>query len=64
MFLITPWCPVNKLEWYKAMILSVHISGMASTAASLSGVTVIFKQQWFLTVYIFLLTLPPFLCLP
>ena len=36
--LITPWCPVNKLEWYKVIILSVHISGTARTAVSFSGV--------------------------
>ena len=35
---ITPWCPANKLVWYNVMILSTHISGMANSAVSLSGV--------------------------
>ena len=35
---ITPWCPANKLVWYNVMILSAHISGMANSAVSLSGV--------------------------
>ena len=35
----------NKLELYKGMILLVHISGMATTAASLSGVTVILNNN-------------------
>ena len=34
---MTPWCPANKLEWYKAMILSVHILGTARIANSFSG---------------------------
>ena len=33
-----PCCPVNKLEWYKVMILSAHISGTARMAVSFSGV--------------------------
>ena len=33
-----PWCPANKLVWYNIMILSAHISGMANSAVSLSGV--------------------------
>ena len=42
--LIAPWCPANKLEWYKAMVLlSAHVSGIAYTAASFSGVTSYFK---------------------
>ena len=36
--LMTPWCPTNKLEWYSAMILSTHVSGIVRTAASFSGV--------------------------
>ena len=36
--LMTPWCPANKLEWYKGIILSAHISGTARTAVSFSGV--------------------------
>ena len=34
---MTPWCPANKLEWYKAIILSAHVSGTACTAVSFSG---------------------------
>ena len=29
---------MNKLEWYGAIILSSHISGMTNTTVSLSGV--------------------------
>ena len=36
--LMTPWCPANKLEWYKVMILSAHVSGTARTTISFSGV--------------------------
>ena len=36
--LMTPWCPANKLEWYKVIILSVHVSRTARTAVSFSGV--------------------------
>ena len=35
---MTPWRPANKLELYKVMILSVHISATARTAVSFSGV--------------------------
>ena len=35
---MTLWCPANKLEWYKVIILSVHTSGTARTAVSFSGV--------------------------
>ena len=34
---MTPWCPVNKLEWYQVIILSAHVSGTARTAVSFSG---------------------------
>ena len=34
---MTPWCPANKLEWYKVIILSVLISRTARTAVSFSG---------------------------
>ena len=36
--LITPWCPANKLELCRVMILSVHVSQIARTAVSSSGV--------------------------
>ena len=35
---MTPWCPANKLESYKVIILSVHTSGTTSTAVSFSAV--------------------------
>ena len=35
---MTPQCPANKLEWYKVIILLVHISETARTAISFSGV--------------------------
>ena len=28
---MTPWCPANKLEWYKVIILLAHVSGTART---------------------------------
>ena len=34
---MTPWCPTNKLEWYRVIILSMYISGTARTAVSFSG---------------------------
>ena len=43
--LITLWCPANKLEWYKAIILSTHVSGIAYTAVSLSGVVDILNNN-------------------
>ena len=36
--LMTTWCPVNKLEWYKVIILPVQLPGTARTAISFSGV--------------------------
>ena len=35
---MTPWCLANRLEGYRVMILSVHVSGTARTAVSFSGV--------------------------
>ena len=43
---------MNKLEWYKAIILSVHISGMANTAVSLSGMTVILNNNESNNIYL------------
>ena len=34
---MTPWCPANRLEWFRVRILSVYISGTARTAVSYSG---------------------------
>ena len=36
---ITPWCPADKLEWYRVIILSMHISGTARTAVPFSWET-------------------------
>ena len=33
---ITPWCRASKLLWYKVIILSVHVSGIARTVVSFS----------------------------
>ena len=35
---MTPWCPENKLEWYRFIILTAHTSGTARTAVSFSGI--------------------------
>ena len=35
---MTPCCPANKLEWYRVIILSEHISETARTVVSFSGV--------------------------
>ena len=32
------WCSAIKVEWYKVIILSVHVSGTARTAVSFSSV--------------------------
>ena len=37
--LITPECPVNKLEWYSIIILSMHGSGTARTTVSFFRLT-------------------------
>ena len=34
---MTPWCPTNRLEWYRVMILSTHVSGTAGNTVSFSG---------------------------
>ena len=33
-----PWCPTNKLELYKAIILLAHVSEIANNAVSFLGV--------------------------
>ena len=35
-----PWCPSNKLEWYRVIILSAHVSGITKRAVSLPGIVV------------------------
>ena len=35
---MTLWCPANKLEWYKVIIILVHVSGTARTAVTFPGV--------------------------
>ena len=57
---ITPWCPVNGLEWYKVIILSAHTSSMANTVASLSGFDTILNNNESSNIYIFLLVLQSF----
>ena len=42
---MTPWCPANRLEWYRVMILSVHVSGTAKTAVSSSGVILNIRES-------------------
>ena len=42
---MTPWCPANKLEWHRDIILSVQFSGIANTAVSFSGVGVILNNS-------------------
>ena len=43
--LITPWCPVSRLEWYEVIILSVLTSGMGNTIDSLSGFDTILNNN-------------------
>ena len=40
-----PWSLVNKLEWYKVIIMPMHICGIANTADSLGGVDVILNNN-------------------
>ena len=42
---ITPWCPVNRLVWYRVMILSMHVSGTTRTAVFFSGLTLNNKES-------------------
>ena len=42
---ITPWCPANKFVWYSTMVLSAHVSGMANSTVSLSGVVTNLKSN-------------------
>ena len=53
--LIMPCCPMNRLECYKVIILSVHVSGIANTAVSLSGVDIILNNNESNNKYFFLL---------
>ena len=57
--LITPWCPANRVEWYRITILSLHTSGMANTASSLPGFETILNNNESSNIY-FLLVLWPF----
>ena len=47
---ITLWCPANRLEWYKGIILLAHILGMANNAVSFSGVVANLRPTWGMTV--------------
>ena len=42
---MTPWCPANKLAWYRVTILSAQFSGTANTVVSFSGVGVILNTN-------------------
>ena len=35
---ITPWCPIDRVEWYNVIILSTNIFGIANNTVSFSGV--------------------------
>ena len=35
---MTPWCPLNKLEWYNIITLLAKVSGVANSAFFFSGV--------------------------
>ena len=53
MSFITPWCPANKLEWYRVIILSAHISGIAKWAVSLPGIGVNLNSRESNKIYFF-----------
>ena len=48
---MTPWCPANKFEWYKVIILSAHISGIANNVVSLPGIVVNLNNNEFNIIY-------------
>ena len=37
---MTPWCPANKFEWFRVIILSAHVSGIVNSAVSLPSIVV------------------------
>ena len=43
--LLTPWCPANRLEWYKVYTLFAHTSSMVNTVVSLSGLDTILNNN-------------------
>ena len=49
---ITPWWPVNKLEWYIVIILSMHTSGIANSVLSLFGVLMILNKKESNNIYL------------
>ena len=49
---MTPWHPVNKLEWYSVIILSAHISGIANNAVSFLGVVIILNSKESYNIYL------------
>ena len=51
MFLLCPDVLQNRLAWHRIIILSVHISGMANTPVSLSGVNVILNNNESNSIY-------------
>ena len=55
---ITPWCPVNKLEWYVITGMLLQVSGIANSTVSFSGVVSSLNNNEFSN-----LMFPPFVCL-
>ena len=49
---IIPWHPANKLEWYRVIILSMHISGIAKSAVSLPGIVVNLNKKESSKIYL------------
>ena len=48
---ITHWCPENKLECYNVIILLVHVSVMANSVVSFSGVVTNLKNNESSSIY-------------
>ena len=48
---MTPWCPANKFEWYKVIILSAHISGIANNVVSLPSIVVNLNNNESIIIY-------------
>ena len=50
-------CPTNKLEWYKAIILSAHVSEIANNAVSFLGVVISLNNKESNNIYFLLMFL-------
>ena len=46
-----PWCPVNKLQGNRAIMLSTHVSSIGNTAIFLSGVMDILNNNESINMY-------------